>query len=338
MNSSAKFTAIAVAITVLFPGCRKTSNTSSLEEKAEPLPPGIPEVQVPFASLKPEATRKVGETADWVVVTPDSVWVAATKPNSVQRIDPKTNKVVASTHLPAEACSGLEFAFDSIWVPVCTTPPSMVRVDAKTNQVSATLAVGPAGPEGGIAASADSIWLVTDAVGTLSRIDPPTNAIRQKIQIEAGSFNPVFSDGIVWISGFERNVLTAVDAGTGRLQDTIPVGPKPRFLVADAGSVWTLNQGDGTISRVDARSRKLVATINAGLSGEGGDICFGGGVLWATLFELPLTRIDPATNRVVRQWKGKGGDSMRFGHGAIWLTDYRAGTLSRIPLEAAVQP
>ena len=328
----------AVALAVLVCGCRKSSNSSSPEEKAEPLPPGVPGVQVPFASLKPEATWKVGETADWVVVTPDSVWVAGTKPDSVQRIEPKTNKVVGSAPLPAEACSGMEFAFGSVWIPVCTTPPSMVRVDAKTNQISATLAIGPAGPEGGIAASADSVWLVTDAVGTLSRIDPATNSVRQKIQIEAGSFNPIFSDGIVWVSGFERNVLTAVDAGTGELQATVAVGPKPRFLVADAGSVWTLNQGDGSISRVDARSRKLVATINAGLSGEGGDICFGGGSVWATLFELPLTRVDPATNRVVRQWKGKGGDSMRFGHGAIWLTDYRAGTLSRIPLEAAVRP
>jgi len=325
-------------LAVLLSGCRKSGTGASPEEKLRPLPPGVPAVQVPFASLNPEATWKIGETADWVVVTTDSVWVAATKPDSVQRIDPKTNKVVASAPLPAEACSGLEFAFGSIWVPVCTTPPSMVRVDAKTNQISATLSVGPAAPEGGITSSGDSIWLVTDSVGTLVRVDPGTNTIRQKVQINAGSFNPVFSEGTVWISGFETGVLTAVDATTGKLRATITVGPTPRFLVADAGSVWTLNQGDGTISRVDARTRKLVATINAGLPGEGGDICFGGGSLWATLFELPLTRVDPATNRVVRQWKGQGGDSMRFGHGAIWLTDYRAGTLSRIPLEEALKP
>jgi len=240
--------------------------------------------------------------------------------------------------LPAEACSGIEVAFGSIWVPVCTAPCTTIRSDAKTNQISATLSIGPAAPEGGIAASTDSIWLVTDKAGTLSRIDPKTNTARQKVQIAAGSFNPVFSEGTIWISGLESSVLTAVDAATGKVHDTIAVGPKPRFLVADAGSVWTLNQGDGSISRVDTRTRKLVATINAGLSGEGGDICYGGGSLWATLFGLPLTRIDPATNQVVRQWKGSGGDSMRFGHGAIWLTDYRGGTLSRYPLEELLKP
>jgi len=338
VTSGLRIIATAAALAVLFSGCRKSGPSSSSDEKARPLPPGVPAVQVPFASLKPQANWKIGETADWVLVGSDSVWVAGTKPDSVQRIDPKTDKIVASSPLPAEACAGLEFAFGSVWVPVCTQPPSMVRVDTKSNQISATLNVGPAGPEGGIAASADSIWLVTDSLGTLVRINPETNTIRQKVQINGGSFNPVFSEGTVWISGFETNVVTAVDATTGQLQVTIAVGPKPRFLVADAGSVWTLNQGDGTISHIDARSRKLVATINAGLSGEGGDICFGGGSLWATLFELPLTRIDPATNRVIRQWKGKGGDSMRFGHGAIWLTDYHAGTLSRIPLQEALKP
>jgi hypothetical protein len=46
--------------------------------------PGVKEVQVPFTSLKSIATFKVGGTADWVLVTDDAVWVATTKPNSVQ--------------------------------------------------------------------------------------------------------------------------------------------------------------------------------------------------------------------------------------------------------------
>jgi len=330
--------AVAALLTMALSGCRRSPANSTPEEKAQPVAPGVPALQVPFATLKPAAIWKIGGTADWVVITPDAVWVAGSKPDSIQRIDPKSNEVVANVPLPAEACSGLEYAFGSVWVPVCTAPPSMVRIDAKTNQISATLNIGPAAPEGGIAASADSIWLVTDKAGTLSRIDPKTNAVSQRIQIAAGSFNPIFSEGTIWISGLETSVLTALDAASGEVRDTIAVGPRPRFLVADAGSVWTLNQGDGTISRIDARTRKLVAAINAGLSDEGGDICYGGGSLWATLFGLPLTRIDPATNKVVRQWKGPGGDSMRFGHGAIWLTDYHAGTLGRYPLDELLKP
>src|SRR5271168_467104 len=51
--------------------------------------------QRPVAELKPLATFKLGETADWVAVTSDAVWVASTGPFAVHRIDPKTNKEVA---------------------------------------------------------------------------------------------------------------------------------------------------------------------------------------------------------------------------------------------------
>ena len=177
--------------------------------------PGVKEVQVPFASLKPSATIKVGGTADWVLVSEDAVWIASTKPYSVQRIDPATNQVVARVRLSGEACSGLAVGFGSVWVPVCGKEPSLARVNARTNKISTILPTGPAGAEGGITASADSIWMVTDKRGTLSRIDPATNTVRQRISIPAGSYNPLFNDGVVWITGFDAHILVAVDASTG---------------------------------------------------------------------------------------------------------------------------
>jgi virginiamycin B lyase len=298
--------------------------------------PGVREVQTPFANLKPLATFKVGEAADWVLITGDSVWVAGAKPDSIQRINPATNKVVANISLSGEACSGLDFGFGSLWVPVCGERPSLVRIDAATNTVAAILPVGPAGAEGGIAASADSIWLVTDKQGTLARIDPANETVRQKITIVAGSYNPIFADGLIWITGVESKTLIAVDASSGRIVATIPVGPKPRFLTSGGGSVWTLNQGDGTISRVDATRKTLTATISVGIPGQGGDICFGADSVWATVFDIPLSRIDSKTNKVVRQWVGSGGDSMRVGFDSVWLTDYRKGLLWRFSLKDAL--
>jgi virginiamycin B lyase len=165
------------------------------------------------------------------------------------------------------------------------------------------------------------------------RIDPSTNGVRQKISIPPGSYNPIFSDGIVWITGIEKNVLTAVDAKSGKVLESIPLGPKPRFLTAGAGSIWTLNQGDGTVSRVDEKSRQVIATIEVGIPGAGGDIDYGADSAWPTVFEVPLSRIDAKTNHVVRQWIGNGGDSLRFGFESLWITDYKKGLLSRIPIE-----
>jgi virginiamycin B lyase len=300
---------------------------------ARVLKTGIRGVQLPYSSIKPVATIRVGGTADWVLVAEDAVWVAATKPYAVLRIDPANNKVVATIRVAGEACSGLAFGFGSVWTPICGKKPTLIRIDAANNAISAILPVTPAGPEGGIAASEDSIWLVTDKNGTLVRIDPSTNSVRQKISIPSGSYNPIFSDGIVWISGVERNVLTAVDASSGKVLDSIPVGPRPRFLTAGAGSIWTLNQGDGTISRVDGKNRKVIATIQVGIPGTGGEIGYGADSVWPTVFGVPLTRIDATTNRVMKQWIGKGGDSLRFGFDSLWITDYKKGVLSRLAIQ-----
>src|SRR6202041_390830 len=137
--------------------------------------PGVTAVQAPFASLRPSATFKIGRTADWVLVTDDAIWVTGTRPYSLQRIDPATNAIVAKVRLSGEACAGLAFGFGSVWVPICGHSPLLDRVDSKTNRITAVLPIATAGPEAGITASSDSIWMVTDKDGTtLSRIDPAT--------------------------------------------------------------------------------------------------------------------------------------------------------------------
>ncbi len=324
---------LTLLLLLLIAVCETVSAQNASAEWKNLRKPGIKEVQVPFASIKPTATLKVGGTADWVLVTDNSVWVASTKPNAVIRIDPSTNNIVATVKVSGEACSGLAFGFGSIWVPICGEKPELVRIHGAKNTVSRTLPIAPAAPEGGIATSEDSVWMVTDKNGTLNRINPSTNSVRQRISIPPGSYNPVFSNGIVWITGVESSVLTAVDADSGKVLESVAVGLKPRFLAAGGGSIWTLNQGDGTVSRVDERNRKVTATIRVGIPGAGGDIGYGGESVWPTVFGVPLTRVDASTNKVIRQWVGEGGDSLRCGFGSLWITDYKKGLLSRIPIE-----
>ena len=312
-----------------------SAQTSSVERKVPK--PGIKEVQVPFASIKPSATIKIGGTADWVLVTDDAVWVASTNPYAVLRIDPATNRITARVKVPGEACSGLASGFGSIWVPICGKKPQLVRVDTAENGIAAMLPISPAGAEGGITTSKDSVWMVTDKNGPLIRIDPSSNSVSQRTPILPGSYNPWFSDGVVWITGIESSIVTSVDAATGKTLESIPVGSKPRFLTAGGGSVWILNQGDGTVSRIDEKSKKVIATIPVGIPGSGGDIGYGGNSVWLTVFDVPLTRIDSTTNKVVKQWIGKGGDSLRWGFNSIWITDYKKGLLLRIPEKQLMQ-
>lgn len=282
-----------------------------------------------IADLHPVATIKTGGTPDWMAISTDSVWVANDAIRTVQRIDARTNRITARVGVNGQPCSGLAYAFGSLWSPVCGKHPSLDRINPRTNEITAVFPIHPQSSEGGITASGDSIWLATSD-GALSRIDPVAGRVVQRIAVPRGSFNPLYANGIVWLTAGEQNKLLAIDARDGRILARVDVGSKPRFLTAADGFVWTLNQGDGTITKVDAASRHAVATIDAHIPGHGGEITYGSGSVWATLTKTPLTRIDGRTNAILGQWCGIGGDAVRFGHGSVWLTDYSHGRVWRI--------
>jgi YVTN family beta-propeller protein len=293
-------------------------------------PQGVktPGVQIPIGQLKPEAVYDVPGTPDWLAID-DHMWVSNSPKGTVSRLDPKSSTVVATVATGKRPCSGLAVGFGSLWVPNCGDQ-TLVRVDLKTNAVTATIPTTIGNSEGGIATGASSVWLVIDKRGTLVRFDPATNKPVAEIRVPAGSYGLAFGEGAVWVTSTDGNSLSRVDPATNLVVETIPVGKAPRFLAVGEGAVWTLNQGDGSISRVDPKTNKLVATIEAGISGDGGEITAGEGSVWATVFGFPITRIDPATNKVVQQFVGPGGDAIRVGRGFIWLSNLQQGNVWRL--------
>ncbi len=295
--------------------------------------PGVatPGVSRQMADIVKLAEIPVEGSPDWAVVTKDSVWITSARANHVVQIVAATNKVGVTVDV-TRPCSGLAEGFGAIWIPSCGNH-NVVRVDPATGKTVAEIAADPANSEGGITVGAGSVWIVTKP-STLVRIDPKTNAVVKSIELPAGSENPLFSEGFVWVSSTnEPGALLKVDPKTDTVVATIPVGPKPRFLTASPGSIWTLNQGDGAVSRVDIKTGKTVANIPCGIPGSGGEITFGAGSIWPTNNEFPITQIDVATNKVVKQWGGPGGDGIKFGFGSVWLSNGSLQTVWRIAPE-----
>lgn len=290
--------------------------------------PDLKAVQHPMSELHPIAKFSIPGSPDWVALG-DSVWISNNPKNNISRLDPKTNQIGAVITVAKTPCSGLALAFDSVWVPICSDG-SVQRVDEKSLKIVASIPSGVANTEGGITAGEGSIWMPSDAAGVLSRIDPATNKVVSKIPIPAGSYTAAFDAGSVWITSTKGNLVTRVDAKTEKMIAKIPVGPSPRFLATGLGSVWTLNQGDGSVSRIDPITNKVSATIEVGVPGAGGDIAVGEGAVWVTAIGKPLSKIDPATNRVVTQYVGKGGDALRVGLGSLWLSNHEFHEVWRI--------
>jgi hypothetical protein len=328
---------VAVCLALLLAAPVLPSLLAAQQTTAPPAPahhprivrPGVntPGVSRSMADIKKQAEFTIPGSPDWSVVTADSLWVTTGRDSHIVQLVAATNTL--GKVLPIkDPCSGVANAFGSLWSPSCGDHV-LTRFDPADGKIIAQIPADAANSEGGITVGAGSIWMVTKP-STLVRIDPVKNAVIASIPLPSGSENPLFSNGFVWISSYEHDALLKVDPASASVVANIPIGPKPRFLTAGAGSIWTLNQGDGTVSRVDEKTGKLVANIACGIPGFGGEITFGAGRVWATMFDFPITEIDPATNKVVKQWGGPGGDGLRFGLGSLWLSNGRQGTVWRL--------
>ncbi|WP_162601787.1 hypothetical protein [Occallatibacter savannae] len=295
-----------------------------------------PAVRHKMSELTPTATIPLGGDPDWMAVTADGVWVAMSSLNRVVRLDATTNQAGPEVKV-AEPCSGLVADFGSIWIPSCGEH-KLIRADARTGARQAVVDAGPGDSEGGICSGAGSIWIVSTKASELLRIDPKSNQVIARIHLPPASMNPVFANGSIWVSSKTGGMLVRVDAGRNSVVGETPVGPSPRFLTVGAGSVWALNQGDGSIARVDAKTGRRTALIRAGIPGPGGEIAFGEGAIWATVFGFPITKIEAESNEITSQWAGPGGDSIRVGHGSLWLTDLKGGRVWRFAIPQNQRP
>ena len=104
------------------------------------------------------------------------------------------------------------------------------------------------------------------------------------------------------------NAVALLDAATGTVEDEVPVGRIPAALAAGPAAAWALNADDRTISRIDARTKR-VSTFGTG--GLPTDVAADGRALWvgngarrartqfAGAVATSVSRIDPRSSAVL---------------------------------------
>jgi DNA-binding beta-propeller fold protein YncE len=101
-----------------------------------------------------------------------------------------------------------------------------------------------------------------------------------------------------------------------------------------AGSLWVADCDAKTLTRVDVRTARITATIATGVASADGEmnVVAGAGAVWlATAARGEISRIDPASNRVVaRIAVAPGSNYLAFGHGALWAVSSSSNLIQKI--------
>lgn len=267
------------------------------------------------------ATLPLERSIGWLEIGFGSVWGVSEL--DLQRFDPATKQIVAK--LPIDKTGVMTIGYDSVWVHSGKTN-ELFRIDPQTNQVIAKIPVGLANTEGSMAAGEGGVWIPSAAKGILTRIDPATNKVVAEISVAPNSYGATAGYGAVWVTNYMDDSVQRVDPKTNKVVATIPVQSRPRFLSAGEGAIWVLHEDNALVSRIDPKTNEVIETISVGVSGNvgtggGGDISAGEGAVWVTGHGIPLTIVDPDTNKIVNLYHFPlGGVAVRARDGSVWVT------------------
>ena len=283
------------------------------------------------------ATLHVEGYPDFLTLGPGALWVSNEGVAAVQRIDTKTNKIIAEVKIN-EPCAAMAAGYGALWVASCKDK-AILRIDAQTNKVSAKIPLSLADSEGSIAAGAGGVWALTDKQGILSRINPATNQVVAQIAVKPNSFAAMTGYGAVWVTNTgeagstDYGSVQRIDPKTNKVVATITVRGQPRFFAVGEGGVWVLNQTDGSVSRINPKLNQVVAQIEVGVPGPGGDIAAGAGAVWVRATKVLLSVIDPKTNQVVKRFgPPQGSGAVRAGQGSAWVSAHDVNKIWRLDI------
>jgi YVTN family beta-propeller protein len=128
----------------------------------------------------------------------------------------------------------------------------------------------------------------------------------------------------------EDGTVSRVDAATRRVVQRIPVGRDPAGVAAGDGAVWVTTSGDRSVSWINPATNTVVKRTTVGNGPTG--IALGDGAVWvANSLDNSVVRINAATGKVVTTIPVSGTPSgIAAGLGAVWVSNASDGTVSRI--------
>ena len=183
-----------------------------------------------------------------------------------------------------------------------------------------------------VATGEGSVWVTSEADGTLTRIDPETREVTgSPIPLGKGVSGVAVGAGSVWVSSPRDGEVLRVDPASRRVAARIDVGGRPGPIAFGGGRVWVADDAGGGVTAINAASATVfkrgivphVAPLRLGV---------GAGGLWVSSATTGTVRRidlgDAAADHSILAGRGPAG--VTVGRGMVWVANSRSGTVSRI--------
>jgi YVTN family beta-propeller protein len=272
-----------------------------------------------------------------------SVWVGSHRGDWLYRVDPATNKVIATIDIGINSCGPIVTAFGRAWVSGCDDDPETVAVSAKTNQVVGKFPSYSLPPGFG----AGSAWIGNLFDGTLYRLNPKTLAVQAKIRVGQSAFCVVLGGGSVWVGDSFNGTVHRIDPATGKVIATIPAGVAGADgveLMFVAGKLWVypgfgvppVSDRGNKVWRIDPHGDTVTQEILRGLSDLSGGLSYGQpvtamGSLWLRGTGTKVYRYQGRTLKLLHAYPADPSAVgwTAIGFGSLWVGNMDTNTLWR---------
>jgi YVTN family beta-propeller protein len=188
---------------------------------------------------------------DGIAATDGALWAADS--GVVSRVNPTSGKVTAKIAVDNWVAPAIAASPGAVWA---VGSGSVYRIDPASNAIVASIPItggsGPGPAPIAIAVGDGALWVANrveghgtalrpfaDALpGTVSRIDPRTNAVVATIAVGRYSNALAVGGGAVWVANRESRTLSKIDPRTNTVAATIRIGGRPEGVAIGANAVW----------------------------------------------------------------------------------------------------
>jgi hypothetical protein len=350
------------------PGAATPSQSSGL-----PTAVTCPTVAVPPVSATPlpEAPGSIGLQA--TIATPagpagvaigfGSVWVAVHRGADVLRVDPTTNAVVATVHIPpseghpSTAMGPITVGPDGVWLPIIggldqqnpTVPNQLMRVDPATNSISFDEDFDGLYD---VSDDASGVWAGVDPGQSLAvkrpeliKVDPASGQRGRTIDLgpaeAAARYTAAFGAGFgsLWVTT-DGNRVERIDPASGRVTARInTLGPAQQVVAGGPGAdvflAVTFGANRAAVARVDPATNCVDAVAFVGTTDAEGSIAVAASPnrVYVNFGKGSLAEVDPATMQTTRSVNLDTQDFLgyiRYGFGSIWVPTFGDNSVLRV--------